>query len=242
MSFGLQHKQAFIDILRDYQPSPDALQSLREIPLVIMLGVTASGRNTIINHLVNSGKYHFVVSDTTRPPKVRNGSLEQDGVHYNFRSEEDMLAELLQGDFLEAELIHDQQVSGISIRELEKAVASKKIPINEVDVGGTVAIKSAKPDTKFFFIIPPSYKEWLYRLQGREVMSEVEMKNRMHTAINVLKTALNDSAFIFIVNDSSHSSSELIDAVVTGREEAYDDTGAREVASSVLDALESGTH
>ena len=242
MSFDLQHKKEFIEVLSEYRPSSAALESLKEIPLVIMLGVTASGRNTIINHLVNSGKYHFVVSDTTRPPKVRNGSLEQDGVHYNFRSEEDMLEELRDGKYLEAELIHDQQVSGISINELEKAAASKKIPINEVDVGGTVAIKAAKPDTKFFFIIPPSHKEWLYRLQGREVMSDAEMANRMRTAITVLKTALADSSFTFIVNDSSHASSELIDSVATGDEHAYDDTGAREIAQSVLATLESSTH
>ena len=242
MSVKLERKQQFIEVLTDYQPSTKALESLKKMPLVIMLGVTASGRNTIINHLVNSNRYHYVISDTTRPPKFRDGRLEEDGVHYNFRSEQDMLADISAGAFLEAELIHDQQVSGISVRELEKAAESGKVPINEVDVGGTVAIKQAKPDTKFFFIIPPSYKEWLYRLHGREVMSEVETSNRMQTAIRVIQTALADEQFTFIVNDSSHASSELIDKIVHDDKNQYDDTVARNVARGILTQLQSSTH
>lgn len=242
MNVTLKHKHEFVDLLKTYKPSETTLESLARMPLVIMLGVTASGRNTIINHLVNSGRYHFVISDTTRPPKVRDGRLEQDGVHYNFRREEEVLRDLKAGKFLEAEVIHDQQVSGISIGELERASASGKIPINEVDIGGTVAIKQAKPDTIFFFVIPPSYKEWLYRLHGREVMSEEETANRMRTAKKVLSAALSDPSFTFVVNDSSHASSELIDTIVHDRDHSYDDSAARQIAQDVLEQLQSGTH
>lgn len=242
MTIKLHYKKHFTEILKDYRPSDQVFESLQKMPLVIMLGVTASGRNTIINHLVNSDRYHFVISDTTRPPKVRDGRLEQDGVHYNFRTEKDMLADLAKGIFLEAELIHNQQVSGISVKELEKAASSGKISINEVDIGGTVAIERAKPDTKFFFIIPPSYKEWLYRLQGREVMSEEETANRMITATRVIETALADEHFIFIVNDSSHASSELIDRVVSGIGSSYNDIPARTIAKNILRRLQSSTH
>lgn len=237
MTVELENKQKFIEILDGYRPSNSALEVLREMPLVIMLGVTASGRNTIINHLVNSGKYHFVLSDTTRPPKVRDGKMEENGIHYNFRNEIDVLKDLQAGNFLEAELIHNQQVSGISIAELQRASKSNKIPVNEVDFGGVKAIKMLKADTNFFFVVPPSYKEWLYRLQGREIMSQIELANRMTTAKKILREALEDNTFTFVVNDSSHASAELIDTIVNDEKHNYNDKPARGIAQHILNEL-----
>jgi guanylate kinase len=233
MKVELKHKKQFIEVLKEYQPSPEAYEILRRIPLVIMLGVTGAGRNTIINHLIGSGKYHFVVSDTTRPPKLRDGKMEENGVNYYFRKEEEMLHDLQEGMFLEAELIHNQQVSGISIRELEHAEASGKIPVNEIDFGGTINVRKAKPDTMFFFVLPPTFEEWIYRLKGREVMSDEELKNRLETAVKVIEEGLSRNDFIFIINDSSHGSAEEIDAYVDGRSVMGDQQYARDTALTI---------
>lgn len=241
----LHHKAAFVTALKNYEPSAETKALLRETPLVIMLGVSGGGRNTIINHLVNDGHYHFIVSDTTRPPKIRDGRREEHGVHYNFRKEEDVLADIQAGQFLEAELIHNQQVSGINSAELVRAHRSGKIPINEVDLGGTVAIRNAKPDTLFFFVIPPSFKDWMYRLKGREVMSDEELKNRMLTARDVLRAGLADNGFIFIINDSSHHSAQTIDEAVRQQKINHvEDENGREAAREILKQVEEfiGTH
>lgn len=241
MSIQLQHKQQFEELLADYHVSAEAKAMLREVRLAILLGISGAGRNTIINHLVNSGQYHFIVSSTTRPPKLRDGRMEVDGVNYHFIGEDEMLENLQTGAMLEAELIHEQQVSGISIAELERAAQSGKIPINEVDIGGTEAIKDAKPDTNFFFVVPPTYKEWMYRLHGREVISEGEVANRKTTGKRILSDALSNDTFTFVVNDSSHGSAELIDNTVrTG--EAVDDSEARNVARVILEELTASTH
>ncbi len=79
MEVQLQHKQEFKALLANYQPSQEARDTLATMPLVILLSVTGGGRNTIINELTKTGRYHYIVSDTTQPPKVRNGALEQDG-------------------------------------------------------------------------------------------------------------------------------------------------------------------
>ena len=237
MTVVLENISEFKELLKDYKPSGAAIETLRDMPLVIMLGVTGSGRNTIINHLVNSGKYHFIVSDTTRPPKLRDGMMEQNGVQYNFLSEDQVISGLKNGEYLEAELIHNQQVSGINIRELQTARSTGKVPVNEIEIGGTEVVHSIKPDTKFFFVIPPSYKEWMYRLQGREVMSHTELENRLKTARRILELALSRDYFIFIVNDSSHASASLIDDYVTESIPAVDDADARQVARTILEDL-----
>ena len=236
----LHNKEEFKRVLDGYEPSEAAKQTLHKIPLVIMLGVAGGGRNTIINHLINTGHYHFIVSDTTRPPKVRDGKMEVDGINYNFRSEEDVLRDIKDGKFLEAELLHNQQVSGMSVRELERAAASGKVPINEIDLGGTVAVRNAKPDTHFFFIIPPSFKEWMYRLQGREVMSEQELHNRLQTAVRVLTEGLQNNDFTFVINDSSHRSALRIDEEVrSGVEDEAEHAAGRKTAEAILAELTS---
>ena len=91
MEVSLKHKDEFISALEHYAPSQEAIDTLATMPLVILLSVTGGGRNTIINRLVETGRYHFIVSDTTRPAKVRNGELEVDGEAYHFRDEEDVI-------------------------------------------------------------------------------------------------------------------------------------------------------
>ena len=225
----------FVELLADYSLSAETIKTLQSIDLVILFGITGSGRNTIINHLVDTGRYHFVVSDTTRPPKIRDGKLEQDGIQYNFRSEEEVLSDIKDGKYLEAEIIHNQQVSGISISELERAKKSEKVPINEVDIKGTVNILKVKPDTKMFFIVPPSYDEWIKRLDAREQMSQEELSNRINTALRVLRIGLAGEHFRFVINESSLESSKVIDKqVVSGSIDELQDKAVRQIAQKIL--------
>lgn len=237
MQIELQNKQAFEEILATYLPSEHTKSLLGGIPLVILQGISGSGRNTIIDHLVANNNFHQIISDTTRPPKLRNGAMEQDGVQYFFRSEDDILTDLKNGMFLEAELIHNQQVSGISIRELIKAAESQKVPINEVAREGVNNIRQAKSNTVFFFIVPPSYDEWLARLKNREVMSDEELSNRKKSAILEIKEALEAPDFIFALNDSVERVSDIINNTVKNGINATEDRSARVVAQDILAKL-----
>ncbi len=234
MEVILRNKEKFRNVLKNYQPSPESIAFLKDMELVILLGVTAAGRNTLIDELVRRGTYTFILSDTTRPPKLRNGVMEQDGIQYNFRSEEDVLADLEAGKFLEAELIHDQQVSGISIRELERAEASGKIAIDEVDILGTVNIRKVKPDTKFIFILPPSFEEWQHRWMAREEITSQEVKNRMQTAERVLEQALDGEKFSFVINDDVRAAADKLDQIVHGVDAVEDEAAARQLAEELL--------
>src|SRR3990167_7710209 len=136
LGLSLKHHQEFKEILENYLISDKSRQALVGLKLVLMVAPTSTGRNTIIGYLIDKQNYYFIVSDTTRPPQIRDGKMEQNGVHYFFRKEEDILADLKAGAFLEAAIIHDQQVSGISIRELEKAKNHSKIAITDIEIVG----------------------------------------------------------------------------------------------------------
>lgn len=210
----LRRRGEFEAALKDYRMSDQALKTLQATPFVLLVAASGGGRNTIIERLVETGRYYYIVSDTTRPPRVRDGvQIEQDGNPYFFRSEDDVLADLKQGRFIEAALIHDQQVSGISLREIEKAHQSGKLAITDVDVQGSATIEGVKADVISIFVLPPSFEEWLSRIRRRSNLPAVEIKNRLVSAIEEIDTALQDERFVFIINDKMEEALATVDEI-----------------------------
>jgi guanylate kinase len=225
----------FEEILAHYTASDHARAVMSSTPFVAMMSVAGGGRNTLINYLVENGPYYFVVSDTTRPPKVRNGNEEQHGVHYYFRSEEDFLEDLRNGEFIEAEIIHGQQVSGTSIREVQKAAEHGLIPIHDYEFGGIDQMQKIKPDATVIALLPPSFEDWQYRLKMRETMHEAEFKNRMQTAVTVLQAMLDRDYVKFVVSgDLNDSSIHLRQIVEHGQYTAEDHQKGRELVRVIL--------
>ncbi len=216
MTNRLEHLAEFRKILKDYHISEASKKILASTRLVLLVGPSSAGRNTIINALTKIGDYRFIVSDTTRQPRVNNGILEQDGVEYWFRTEEEVLAELHEGKFLEAALIHNQQVSGISLRELKRAQEEGKTAVNEVETVGAHKIVQIKPDASVFFVVPPSFRVWMDRMDARGKMHEVEKRRRMESAVKEFEAALTHRYYKYIVNDTFEHSVEQIHRYVTG--------------------------
>jgi guanylate kinase len=210
----LEHMVEFQKAVADFRLSEHAQHVLSHANLVAMSGLAGGGRNTVINYLVEHYNYYFIVSDTTRPPKLRNGALERDGVHYYFRTEDGMLEDIRSGEFIEAEIIHNQQVSGTSIREIERANEAGKIAIHDFEYMGAQAVAAAKPDAHIIGLLPVSYDAWLQRLRGREVLHPEEFANRLQTAEKVLEAMLTFARFDFVVNDTIEQAAEDLRAIV----------------------------
>jgi guanylate kinase len=214
MENNLVRLAEFRQALKHYRVSEPSKQILARTKLVLLVAPSAGGRNTIIKKLTKMGDYYFVVSDTTRRPRVNNGVLEENGKEYWFRSEDEMLQDIKSGKFLEAEVIHGQQVSGISIRELKKASDNNKIAITDVDIGGISNIIDAKPDTIAIAVLPPSFEEWQRRLSLRGPIETREYNRRMQTAIRIFKEATSHSRFTFVINDKVELAAAQIDQIV----------------------------
>lgn len=231
----LSNIETFRKALENYHVSEHAKKVIEHANIVVMVGVAGGGRNTIIRELVQTGRYDFIVSDTTRPPKMRDGKMEQNGVQYYFRSEDEVLQDILDGEFLEAELIHEQQVSGMSIREIERSVSTGKISLNEVELFGALNVVKAKPDAICVFILPPSFDEWIQRWQQREKISGEEFDRRMDTAERNIRLSLEQSKFHFIVNDNLEEAVRLVDNLANGKLPAVDqEKAARDRAKQLL--------
>lgn len=215
----------------------DALKVLKDTKLVLCDAATAAGRNTIIRELLKTNEYYYIISDTTRKPRVNDGVLEENGVVYWFRTEDEMLAELKAGKLVEAELIHKQQVSGMSTREIDKARKQNKIAITDVDRVGVTNVKAAKDDVICLFVIPPDYDTWQKRIEGRGKMDPAEFSRRMETAFLEYQNALSQDYYLFLINDKLDDAVREIRNIVAGKVDSTYQKQARQVAENIFAKL-----
>ena len=232
----LKNYQKFQEVLKSYRVSERALAALSDLRLVLLIAPTSSGRNTIIRYLVQTGDYHYLTSDTTRAPRTNDGVLEQNGQEYWFRTEEEVLSDLLKGEYLEAELIHGQQVSGISIRELEKANSERKIAVTDIDLQGIHNVVRVKPDTHPIMLIPPSFDEWQRRIAQRGRMGNAEYVRRLETAYRIFEDGLRENYYKFVVAENVEQSAAIINGLVAGKANPHQDRG-RELIQSLQESL-----
>ncbi len=210
----LHQQEKFEEILSQYRISDENKDMLAKTQLVLLTGASSTGRNTLIRELEKTGEYHFIVSDTTRKPRMNDGVMEQDGVEYWFKSESDFLNGLQAGDYLEAEVIHDQQVSGMSMQEIRQAAEEQKIAITDIDIGGIQNVIDAKPDTLPIVMLPPNFEEWQHRIQTRGEMSETELMNRMYTAMTIFEHAAQSKNLYFLISEDVQISAQKVQAMV----------------------------
>lgn len=233
----LQHYSEFKEALEKYQVSERALRAIENLRMVILLAPTSAGKNTIIRHQLGTGRYYFVVSDTTRQPRVNDGIMEKNGREYWFRSEEEMLEDVRNGELLEAEIIHEQQVSGMSIRELEKAQRQQKIAITDLDIQGVHNVMRIKPDAIAVMLIPPGFDAWQRRLAARGQMTAEERRRRFQTALRILEDGLQEDYYHFVISENVEQSGAIIDAIIAGKPNPHQGRG-RSMIQQLQSALQ----
>lgn len=215
MKNELAHLDEFRRVLSSYKLSEKLKTDLLKIQFIVLSAPTSVGRNTIAKELLKLDKFHYVVSDTTRHPRVNDGVMEQNGIEYWFKSEDEVLDGLKSGKYLEAAVIHNQQVSGISIDEIEKTYQNKKVAVTDIEIQGVDTYLKAKPDTVAIFVLPPTFEEWMRRIKGRGEMHKSEFKRRLASAIDEFEYAIKSKKFIYLINDTISESVKKIDCLIS---------------------------
>ncbi len=235
----LKQKAAFVAALDSYKPSAAAMTVLEQSRLVLLVGPTSSGKNTIINRLVASGNYYHIVTDTTRQIRYKDGQpIEKNGREYWFKTEDEMLAGLRNGDYVEAAILHGQQVSGFRIKELEIAIEANKIAVKDIDPVGAESVHQLKPNSTAIFILPPSFEVWMNRLTDRGGMSEEETTRRLTTARRELTAALTHDYYHLVINDNLNQAVERVQTIVnSGELDQGEEQEANKLARSLDEAI-----
>ena len=122
-------------------------------------------------------RLRLAVSATTRAR--RPGEIN--GVHYWFISDEDFDRRLVEGDFLEYHVFPWGQRSGTLLSELDRITDEGDIPLLELELNGSLAVKERVPAALTIFIDAP-LEELERRLRERATESAGEIEDRIALA------------------------------------------------------------
>ena len=118
------------------------------------------------------------VSATTRAP--RPGEI--DGVTYFFLSDEQFDRMIEAGQFLEWATVHNAYRYGTPRGPIEEALAQGRSVLLEIDLQGARQVRSAFPEARLVFLLPPTWDELVRRLVGRGTEGPEERERRLRTA------------------------------------------------------------
>lgn len=168
--------------------------------LLVMSGPSGAGKGTLCTKLREEIELSYSISATTRAPRVG----EVDGVNYFFMTREGFQEKIKAGGFLEWAEVYDNYY-GTPIDYIKEVTQAGKDVMVEIDPQGAKQVKLKMPEAVLIFIMPPSFKELEKRIRGRATEEEAEIRKRLGSAINEIKTL---SVYDYvIVND------DLLEAV-----------------------------
>lgn len=183
-----------------YHPAEKAARLLRKANITLLVGPSGVGKDSLKNCLLKTGRYHEIISHTTRQPRLNKGVMERDGFNYHFITEAEAIRMLDNQEFIEAK-IYNNHLYGTSLAEIEKALKDSKTAVNAVEVQGISEYKKMAPSIVAIFLLPPSFEVWLKRLDRRGDLPAEQVRSRLRTSLSELGDFLRAGYYIGLIND-----------------------------------------
>lgn len=180
--------------------------------LYVLSGPSGSGKTTLAKHVVNTVNYvDFAISYTTR--KIRDG--EKDGIDYKFIDEEKFRFMIDSNQFAEWAEVHGN-LYGTPIDEIDKVLDKGIDILLDIDVQGSLQIKTKYRNSVHIFLIPPDLITLRKRLSKRNTENSSELEKRMEMAIKEI-SRINDYDYIIVSDDIDKSLRKLESIIETVR-------------------------
>lgn len=228
------------ELLENYQPDKAQVETLADVKLCLLVGISGAGKDTTKRRLLSTGRYFNFISYTTRAPRENDGIMEKDGEDYFFITRDKARDMILRGEFIEVKE-YAGNIYGTGFAGLQMAHNEHKIALNDVEVQGVGEYKSLLPQTIAIFILPPSYGEWRRRMASRYAI-EAELESvwpaRREAALRELEHALKVPYYHFVINDDLDASIEIIEKIASGGDIFHrKDDEARLLARDILEQI-----
>lgn len=238
-----QIDKAIDEILPTYDASSDAVALLREVTILLLVGISGAGKDTIKRQLLETGAYHRIVTHTTRLPRENHGVMEQDGLEYHFVDKATMLTLLENHGLIEANR-YAANVYAASVAEFRLAHDEGKIAVADIDVNGVANFKRLAPaSTRPVFLLPPSFavwrERWLQRYGDGTSYDTADYQRRLKTAIAELTHVLETPYYFIVVNDELDAAVREVDQVARkGTQADATQVRAQEMIRQLRDAMQ----
>ncbi|MEO8104876.1 MAG: hypothetical protein ABI602_00885 [Candidatus Saccharibacteria bacterium] len=204
------------NLLAAYQPAENTRELIKQTPILLLVGPTGAGKDSVKDQLLLTGRYHHIVSHTTRPPRINHGVIEQSGREYHFIDVATATTMLQRHDFIEAK-IFSGNVYGTSVAEIQVAHDEHKIALTDLEVQGVAEYKAIDSGVMAVFLLPPDFTTWQARLQRRygDVVDVSDMQLRLQTALMEIDQLLTTEHYFAVVNDNLADTLREVEAIAT---------------------------
>ena len=180
----------------------------RTRPVFVVTGPSGAGKGTLIRALVERlPELKVAISATTRPQRPG----EENGREYLFLSDEEFMARVDEGAFLEWVEYVSSKRYGTLRSEIERIAAEGHVCVLELEVDGALRVQREVPGACTIFIVA-DVEELERRLRDRATESTGEIGERIAIAHHQLEQA---HRFRYMVrNDDVVRASEVLAAIV----------------------------
>jgi guanylate kinase len=223
-----------------YQPATATAKLIKQTPILMLVGPTGAGKDSLKDKLLESGGYHHIISHTTRPPRINHGVIEQDGREYHFIDKATAEKMLDDQGLVEAK-IYSGNLYGTSIAEIQAARDEGKIAMTDIEVQGVAEYKALDPGVMAVFLLPPDFQTWQKRLRKRygDVVDAEDSRRRLQTALEEIEQLLNTNYYTALINDDLNATFAQVQSITASKTHAArDDSAARAVARQLAQDIQ----
>lgn len=183
-----------------YNPEPNPL-------LIVISGPSGVGKDVVLKRMeARKYPFHFVVTTTDRSPRPG----EVDGVDYCFVSTEEFERMIRDGELLEYATVYGQY-KGVSMTQVQRALASGHDVIMRLDVQGAATIRRMAPEAVLIFLACESEEALRTRLRDRKSDSEEALRTRLAIASKEMERL---PEFDYLVVNRTDQLDEAVDGIV----------------------------
>ena len=176
--------------------------------LIIISGPSGAGKDSVVSKLLERNNNIWVsISATSRSPRGK----EEDGVDYYFLDKKDFEKKIKEDYFLEYAKYTDNYYGTPKAHIMDKLNKGIDV-ILVIEIQGAKKVKELLPETVLIFIMPPTEKDLLKRLVGRQTESKDKIISRFERAYQEINEVTKYN--YVVVNDKLDEAASKVDAII----------------------------